>query len=98
MRRQLLRLSFLTILSASLWAADDGAALYKSKCSGCHGAGGEGKPGMKAPALKGSALDAGQISDQITKGKPGSKKPHAKGISGITDDKAKAIADYIKSL
>jgi DnaJ-class molecular chaperone len=45
------------------------AALYKTKCSGCHGAGGEGKAATKAPALKGMTLDAGQIEEQIRKGK-----------------------------
>jgi mono/diheme cytochrome c family protein len=79
-------------------AADQGAALYKSKCSGCHGAKGEGKPAVKAPALKGTALDAGQIADHITKGKPESKPPHNKGISGVNDDQAKAIAEYVKTL
>jgi mono/diheme cytochrome c family protein len=43
-------------------------------------------------------LDASQIADQITKGKEGSKAPHAKGIAGVTDDQAKAIATYVKTL
>ena len=43
-------------IAANSWAADDGAALYKSKCAGCHGADGAGKPALKAPALKGTAL------------------------------------------
>ena len=79
-------------------AADQGAALYKSKCAGCHGAKGEGKPAVKAPALKGTALDAGQIADQITKGKPDSKAPHNKGMSSVNADQAMAIADYVKTL
>lgn len=32
-------------------AAEDGAALFKSKCAVCHGANGEGKPALKAPNL-----------------------------------------------
>ena len=47
----------LFVLSSVCWAAD-GAALYKKKCSGCHGANGEGKSTIKAPALKGTTLDA----------------------------------------
>ena len=82
----------------SSWAADDGAALYKSKCSGCHGANGEGKPAMKAPALKGTSMDAGQIVDHLTKGEPNSRPPHNKGMSSVSEDQAKAIADYVKSL
>jgi len=87
---------FLILASAS-WA-DDGAALYKSKCSACHGANGEGKAAIKAPALKGTTLDASQIVEHITKGEPTSKPPHNKGISGVSDEQAQSIADYIKSL
>jgi len=91
----------ITVLAASpavSWAAEDGAALYKAKCAGCHGAGGEGKPAVKAPALKGTALDADKITQHITKGEPNSKPPHKKGIAGLTDAQAKAIADFVKAL
>ena len=84
--------------SAVSWAADDGAALYKKKCAGCHGASGEGKPAVKAPALKGTALDTDKIVDHLTKGEPTSKPPHNKGMSGLNDQQAKAIADYVKTL
>jgi len=89
--------AILLVASSASWAAD-GAALYKTKCAGCHGASGEGKPAMKAPALKGTSLDVSQITDHITKGESGSKAPHNKGISGLDDEKAKAIADFIKTL
>lgn len=79
-------------------AADDGAALYKRKCAGCHGTSGEGKPAMKAPQLKGTSLEPAQIVQHITKGEPASKPPHNKGISGLAEDQAMAIADYVKSL
>ena len=92
-----LAILFLTTSTVSR-AADQGATLYKTKCAGCHGANGGGKPAVKAPALKGTAMDAGQIADQITKGKPESKAPHNKGISGVNDDQAKAIAEYVKTL
>ena len=39
------------ILIPNLSWAEDGAALYKSKCAACHGADGAGKPAMKAPSL-----------------------------------------------
>jgi len=86
------------LLASAAWAAEDGAALYKKKCSGCHGANGEGKPAINAPALKGTALDAKQIADHITKGEPTSKPPHNKGISGVSDEQAMAMAQYIKTL
>ena len=94
-----------TVVAASLvflpkpsGAADDGAALYKSKCAGCHGAKGEGKPAVKAPALKGTALTTDQIAEHITKGEASSKAPHNKGISGVSETQFKAIAEFIKTL
>jgi len=90
--------AMLLIASLASWAADDGAARYKTKCAGCHGANGEGKPAMKAPALKGTNRDVNQIVEHITKGESGSKAPHNKGISGLSDEQAKAIAEYIKTL
>jgi hypothetical protein len=53
---------------------------------------------MKAPALKGSSLDAGQIAERITKGKPDSNAPHNKAISGLNDEQAKAIGEFVKTL
>jgi cytochrome c len=89
--------SMLLIGSTASWAAD-GAALYKSKCAGCHGANGEGKPAIKAPAVKGTSLDVDALVAHITKGEATSKAPHNKGVAGLTDDQAKAIAEYIKAL
>jgi cytochrome c len=90
-------MAMLLIASTPSWA-NDGAALYKKKCAGCHGASGEGKPAMKAPALKGTTKDASQLVEQITKGEPGSKAPHSKGITGLTREQAQEIADFVKSL
>jgi mono/diheme cytochrome c family protein len=87
----------LTLSVASL-AADDGGALYKKKCAGCHGASGEGKPAVKAPALKGTQLEASQITDHTTKGDPQAKAPHNKPISGVTEEQAKAITEFVKAL
>jgi mono/diheme cytochrome c family protein len=88
---------FIVLLTASL-AAEDGAAVYKKKCAGCHGASGEGKPGIKAPALKGTNMEAAQIVEHITKGEPSSKAPHNKGIAGLNEEQAKAIAEFVKTL
>jgi len=88
----------LLMLPAMSRPADDGPALYKAKCSGCHGANGEGKPAMKAPALKGTKLEADQIALHITKGEPNAKAPHNKGMSGLNETQAKSIAEFIKTL
>ena len=53
---------------------------------------------MKAPAIKGTTMDADQIVQHVTKGVPTSKAPHNKGMSGLKEDQAKAIAAYIKTL
>ena len=90
--------TLLLAAAVTSWAAEDGAALYKKKCSGCHGADGEGKSGMKAPALKGTSMESSQIVSHITKGESTSKPPHNKGISGLKDEQAQAIADFVKTL
>lgn len=90
--------AMLLVASLASWAADDGAALYKKKCAGCHGANGEGKAAIKAPALKGTSIEANQIAEHITKGESGSKAPHNKGIAGLNDEQAKAIAEWVKTL
>jgi cytochrome c len=77
------------------WAADDGAAIYKTKCAACHGAAGEGKMG---PALKGTSQTAEAISAVVTKGAEGKKAPHGKPMSGLTAEQAKVVADYVKTL
>jgi mono/diheme cytochrome c family protein len=87
----------LTAVTVS-FATEDGAATYKKKCAGCHGANGEGKPAVKAPALKGTKLEASQIAQHLTKGEAGSKPPHNKAMAGITEEQATAIAEYIKAL
>ena len=58
----------LVMLPTLSWGAEDGAALYKSKCADCHGVSGEGKPAMKAPALRGTPLTADQITERTMKG------------------------------
>jgi mono/diheme cytochrome c family protein len=53
---------------------------------------------VKAPALKGTSLGANQIAEHITKGASGSKEPHNKGITGLSDEQAKTIAEWVKTL
>lgn len=78
--------------------AEDGAALYKAKCAMCHGANGEGKPAMKAPALKGTTKSAAEITEHIMKGESTSKAPHNKPVAGVNEAQAKAIAEFVKTL
>ncbi len=89
-----------TLLMAGTAAsgADDGGALYKQKCAGCHGPAGEGKPATKSPALKGTSQSDDQITERLLKGVPTGKGTHKKGIAGLTEAQAKAIAAYVKTL
>jgi mono/diheme cytochrome c family protein len=95
MKRLIWSLVVLAMMSAMAFAAEDGAAIYKTKCAGCHGADGAGKMG---PALKGIALTPAQIEDVLLKGAPGKKAPHGKALAGMTADQATAVATYVKSL
>lgn len=76
-------------------SAQDGAATYKTKCSACHGAEGQGKIG---PALKGTSLSADDIASLLTKGADAKKPPHKKAMNGISDADAKAVGDFVKTL
>ena len=84
--------------SSAMADAAAGGTTFKAKCAGCHGPEGEGKPAMKAPALKGTALSADQIVEVVTKGKADAKAPHTKAVAGVTADQAQAVADFIKGL
>jgi len=94
----LLTVGALAMLPLTSRSAEDGGALYKSKCAMCHGANGEGKPAMKAPALKGTTKTVEQITEHILKGESTSKPPHNKGVSGVNEAQAKAIAEFVKTL
>ena len=88
----------MVFLPTHSWGAKDGASLYKTKCAGCHGANGEGKPAVKAPAVKGTSMTVEEIAQHVTKGEAASKAPHNKGISGVSEEQAKSIAEFIKTL
>jgi len=83
-------------LSVALPAfAADGAATYKAKCAACHGPEGQGKVG---PAVKGTSLSEADITALLTKGNDAKKVPHKKAVAGLTDDDAKAVAAFVKTL
>jgi len=94
MKRFAMAVALLAMISG-VAVAEDGAALYKSKCAMCHGAAGEGKVG---PALKGTKLTDAQVADLLTKGEAGKKAPHGKAVAGLTEEQAKAVATFVKGL
>jgi len=86
----------LFILIPGLSWAEDGAALYKAKCSACHGADGAGKPAIKAPSLIDAATKAKSDAD-LTKAIAETAK-HPAPVKGLAADDAKAVVTYIRSL
>jgi len=94
MKRYSMMLAAVALFS-SLACAQDGAALYKSKCGVCHGPMGEGKVG---PSLQKTSMSEKQVDDLITNGAAGKKAPHTKAIAGLTADQSKAVAGYVASL
>ncbi len=94
MKRYIMTLAALIVLSSLAWA-QDGAALYKTKCAGCHGAMGEGKIG---PSLQKTSLNQQQIAALLTNGAAGKKAPHSKGLASLTPDQVTQISTYVVSL
>jgi len=85
----------------SYLAAQDAAALYKTKCQACHGADGTGNTpmGKKLAARDFSSPEVqkktdAELTDIITKGKE--KMPAYKGK--ITDDQIKQLVAYTREL
>ncbi len=91
MRRVFLLTAAVLFASSMIWA-EDGAAIYKSKCAMCHGPSGEGKSG---PKIAGTADS--KVSDVLTKG-GAAKPPHTKPMSALSADQVKAVAGYVASL
>ena len=94
MKRYMMILAAFALVSSMAWA-EDGAALYKTKCAMCHGAMGEGKIG---PSLQKTAMSEKQIDEFITNGAAGKKAPHTKGVAGLSAEQANAVATYVASL
>ena len=82
-------------------AAENGAAIYKSKCAACHGADATGKPAVKAPSLVSAdakKLTDDELNDMITNGGKEKKASHAFSKKGVTPEQVKALISYIREL
>lgn len=82
--------------------AQDGPALYKTKCSSCHAADGSGSGAMGKQLGVTDLRSEGaqkqtdaQLTDSITNGK-GKKMPAYKGK--LTDDQIKGLVGYLREL
>jgi len=89
------------ILPNLSWAADDGAALYKTKCAACHGVDLAGKPAAKAPSLisdESKKESDADLTDMIANGGKDKKAMHAFANKGLTPDQVKMIVSYISDM
>ncbi len=99
----LLAFAVLLFGSAAIASAEDGAALFKTKCSACHGQDGSGNTAIgKKSAIRDlrSADVQKQTDAQLTaiiadgNGKPA----HAFKKKGMTDVQIKALVAHIRSI
>lgn len=98
-------LAFAVALAFSAPAlAADGAAIFKSKCSACHGADGAGT--AMAPAFKGNEFiknsSETDIMQVLKNGRNGAEKKYKQFAIGmpkqtLNDDEAKAVIAQIKT-
>ena len=88
------------VLAGAMCFAQDGAAIYKTKCAMCHGATGTPSPGMAKmmgikpvsdPSMK--SLSVAQIETTVKGG-----KGKMKSIAGLNDAQVKSVAAYFKTL
>jgi mono/diheme cytochrome c family protein len=78
------------------WAADDGAALFKTKCAACHGPDGAGKPAAKIPSLVSD--DAKKKSDDDLTKVVTTNPKHAAIAKALSADQVKAVIGYVREL
>jgi mono/diheme cytochrome c family protein len=86
----------LFILIPNLSWAEDGAAVYKTKCAACHGADAAGKPAMKAPSL--ISDDEKKKSDSDIEAAITGTAKHPGPVKGLSADDTKAVVAYIRTL
>lgn len=95
--KKLLAVAIFASMALPLFAAD-GAAIFKAKCAGCHGADGAktmaamGIKPINTPATTGKSTDA--LVTVISKGQ--GKMPAFAGK--LSDDEIKAAANFVKTL
>ncbi len=103
--RKLFFLSILLLAAASVWAQDEGAALFKSNCARCHNANGDGKTTaatkMTIPDLRSDAVQKQsdeEIYQTIAYGAKHKQYPHAFVDKGMHSGEVKQLVAYIRTL
>jgi mono/diheme cytochrome c family protein len=76
------------------WAAEDGAALYKTKCAACHGPEGAGKGTVKSLVSD----EAKKMSDEDMTKFLSTNPKHAGAAKSLTPDQVTAILSHVRVL
>ncbi len=92
-KTMLITLLFSIVFASVAFAAEDGGALFKSKCAACHGA--DGKKMAKAD-LTGAAVQ--KMSDADLVKFIGENPKHNFTKKGLTEDQIKAVVTFIRSI
>jgi len=81
--------------------AQDGAALYRSKCVACHGATGAGRPAIPGTNLLAEAArkasDA-DLTEAIARGGKKKLASHAYETKGVKPAEIEALVKYVRTL
>jgi mono/diheme cytochrome c family protein len=94
MKKTILITMLLSLVFATVaFAAEDGAALYKSKCAACHGP--DGKKMAKADLS--SAPIQGKADADLVKF-VGENPKHNFTKKGLTEDQIKAVVTFLRTL
>ena len=81
--------------------AEDQAALYKSKCSVCHGSTGSGRSAIKDSSLLTEEVrkrSDRQLAEAISKGGADGKSNHAYEKKGVTPEQVNLLVQHIRDL
>ena len=76
------------------WAAEDGAAVYKTKCAACHGPDGAGKGAAKSLVSD----DVKKMSDEDMTKFLASNAKHAGVNKAMTPEQVTAVISHVRSL
>jgi cytochrome c oxidase cbb3-type subunit III len=97
-----LTLGAIVILAVGIKAADkpDGSAIYKDRCSMCHGPDGKGMSALKTPDFTDAKWQQSMTDDQIIDTIKNGKKDTPMPPFGdkLSADEITALKDYIRSL
>lgn len=93
-----------TLLTPSMWAADAaaGKGVFDKRCKACHGAEGQGNPGMaKALSIEFKPLGSAEVqkmSDADLKKTVTAGMGKMKPVSGLSDGDADNVVAFVRSL